>query len=225
MNLSLLTELDLNHHFILTGMVEEKGDVELNTSSHDEDFSMSVPDDELLHHDSPMLDVDYCDPEDATDHIHNQPVGLGSIICILNMQDTEIPILDEALPLPVWAMPPSPSEEVDEEEEDDIYHMEQTTPTDATMASRSPGMFYDLEEVGPPHMLELKGDPGSIKMLVQSTVRPAELAITFKEVGPSVVRPSCPRFLATFLFRSIFREGFILVSCQQMAYFDLTWDL
>jgi hypothetical protein len=79
--------------------------------------------------------------------------------------------------------------------------------------------------VGPPHMLELKGDPGSIKMLVQSTVRPAELAITFKEVGPSVVRPSCPRFLATFLFRSIFREGFILVSCQQMAYFDLTWDL
>ncbi|KAH8946451.1 hypothetical protein BDL97_12G095900 [Sphagnum fallax] len=132
------------------GMVEEKGDVELNTSSHDEDFSMSVPDDELLHHDSPMLDVDYCDPEDATDHIHNQPVGLGSIICILNMQDTEIPILDEALPLPVWAMPPSPSEEVDEEEEDDIYHMEQTTPTDATMASRSPGMFYDLEEMSNP---------------------------------------------------------------------------
>ncbi|CAM6079245.1 unnamed protein product [Sphagnum tenellum] len=141
------------------GMVEEKGDAELNASSHDEDFSMSVPDDELLHHDSPMLDVDYSDPEDATDHIHNQPVGLGSIICILNMQDTEIPILDEVLPLPVWAMPPSPSEEVDEEEEDDIYHMEQTTPTDATMASRSPGMFYDLEEVGPPHMLELKGEP------------------------------------------------------------------
>jgi hypothetical protein len=163
-------------------MVEEKGDTELNTSSHDEDFSMSVPDDELLHHDSPMLDVDY-----------NQPVGLGSIICILNMQDTEIPILDEALPLPVWAMPPSPSEEVDEEEEDDIYHMEQTTPTDATMASRSPGMFYDLEEVGPPHMLELKGEPGRIKMLVQSTVRPAELAITYKEVGPSLVRPSCPQ--------------------------------
>ncbi|CAK9199901.1 unnamed protein product [Sphagnum troendelagicum] len=150
------------------GMVEEKGDAELNASSHDEDFSMSVPDDELLHHDSPMLDVDYSDPEDATDHIHNQPVGLGSIICILNMQDTEIPILDEVLPLPVWAMPPSPSEEVDEEEEDDIYHMEQTTPTDATMASRSPGMFYDLEEVGPPHMLELKGEPERIKMLVQS---------------------------------------------------------
>ncbi|CAK9862278.1 unnamed protein product [Sphagnum jensenii] len=157
------------------GMVEEKGDAELNTSSHDEDFSMSVPDDELLHHDSPMLDVDYCDPEDATDHIHNQPVGLGSIICILNMQDTEIPILDEVLPLPVWAMPPSPSEEVDEEEEDDIYHMEQTTPTDATMASRSPGMFYDLEEVGPPHMLELKGEPGSIKMLVQSSTQLPQL--------------------------------------------------